>query len=114
VSERRDIAPGPILVVAGGVVLLMLFTLVTMRWLLDRLEHEQTAARPPAHVLAVDETARLPPPPRLQEHPIDDLLALRARENAALDGYAWVDPAAGRVRIPITRAMELVADGATP
>ncbi len=50
-----------------------------------------------------------PPEPRLQTSPTDDLKALRAAEDAQLNGYAWVDRQAGVVRIPIERAMELLA-----
>jgi hypothetical protein len=37
---------------------------------------------------------------------------LRQREYARLHNYEWIDRAAGRVQIPITRAMELLAAGA--
>jgi hypothetical protein len=109
VSEHRDIDVGRVIVVSGGVALLMVFALVTMYWLLHRFERQQTAARPAAHALVAREAPREPPAPRLQERPIADLDALRARENAQLDGYGWVDQAAGRVHIPIERAMELLA-----
>ena len=108
-SEHRDIDVGRILAIGGGVVALVVFTLVAMHWLLGHFEREQTAARPVAHALVATEAPRQPPAPRLQEHPIADLDALRARENAQLGGYGWVDEKAGRVHIPIERAMELVA-----
>lgn len=113
-SEQRDIDFGRVLQIGGGVVLLMLFSLVAMHWLLGFLEREQTASRPAAHALVDAEAQREPPAPRLQEHPIADLDALRARESAQLDGYGWVDQAKGRVHIPIERAMELVAKEAAP
>lgn len=37
---------------------------------------------------------------------------LRQREYTRLHNYEWIDRAAGRVQIPITRAMELLAGGA--
>jgi len=39
---------------------------------------------------------------------------LRQREYPRLHNYEWIDRAAGRVQIPITRAMELLAAGAQP
>lgn len=51
----------------------------------------------------------IPPPPRLQARPGVDLAAERARETARLDGYAWVDRRAGIARIPIARAMQILA-----
>lgn len=38
------------------------------------------------------------------------LASVRAEERRALEGYAWVDRERGLVRIPIERAMELVAE----
>jgi hypothetical protein len=93
-----------------GVLGLILFAMVAMWFLLGGLERWQTDARPPAHALSGEQGERLPPAPRLQEDPLADLAALRAREARQLEGYAWVDRAAGRVRIPIERAMELLAE----
>jgi hypothetical protein len=58
---------------------------------------------------AVAEAAPLPPEPRLQMSPQSDLKAMREQERELLNGYAWVDRPGGRVRIPIDRAMEIVA-----
>src|SRR5687768_5333717 len=35
---------------------------------------------------------------------------VRTKERAMLEEYRWVDPAAGIARIPIARAMEIVAE----
>ena len=63
--------------------------------------------------LAVQEP-RVPPEPRLQTNPRDDLRGLRAREDQALTSYDWVDRNAGVVRIPIDRAMRLVVERGLP
>jgi hypothetical protein len=55
-----------------------------------------------------------PPAPRLQARPILDLQALRAEEAGALQSYAWVDRDGGVVRIPIERAMALLAERGLP
>lgn len=54
------------------------------------------------------------PEPRLQYDDVADMKALRSYENEKLGlsnghSYAWVDESAGVVRIPIDRAMELLA-----
>lgn len=38
----------------------------------------------------------------------------RAREDLLLDNYSWVDESQGKVRIPIERAMELIAQRGLP
>jgi hypothetical protein len=58
------------------------------------------------------------PTPRLQlDDGNQDVTELHGREDLLLDNYTWVDPAAvspRRVRIPIERAMELVAERGLP
>lgn len=51
------------------------------------------------------------PPPRLQIDPKADLETLRQRNQEVLNSYGWVDRGKGIVRIPIDRAMELLAHG---
>jgi hypothetical protein len=61
------------------------------------------------------ERARIEPPaPRLQPAPKDDLAAFRAREEAILNGWAWVDRTAGVAQIPIERSMALLAERGWP
>jgi hypothetical protein len=51
----------------------------------------------------------LPPQPRLQPDPAPDLAAERSLQQSRLDGYMWLDDAHTVARIPITRAMALLA-----
>jgi hypothetical protein len=52
-------------------------------------------------------TNRFPP---LQVNPPVDWDSFRAREEAKLNTYGWVDRTAGVVRIPISRAMDLILE----
>ena len=47
-------------------------------------------------------------------HQREQLLGLRERENAVLDQYGWVDRQAGTVRVPIARAIDLLAERGIP
>lgn len=50
------------------------------------------------------------PTPRLQDDDGNlDTADLHAREDLLLDNYSWLDRSKGTVRIPIERAMELIA-----
>ncbi|MGN2248616.1 hypothetical protein ACFWZ1_00910 [Frateuria sp. GZRe14] len=62
-----------------------------------------TAGEPP--------TQPIPPQPRLQPDPAADIAAERALQRSRLDGYMWADKAHTVARIPITRAMAMVAAG---
>ena len=55
------------------------------------------------------------PTPRLQTDDGDQEIAeMHAREDLLLDHYSWVDRSSGKVRIPIARAMELIAKHGLP
>ena len=64
--------------------------------------------------LRVGEDVRVPPEPRLQADPRQDLSTYREREAALLGGYRWVDKSAGVVRIPIDEAMKRVVERGVP
>jgi hypothetical protein len=55
------------------------------------------------------------PTPRLElDDGNEDLAALHEREDLLLNYYSWVDKPGGAVRIPIERAMELIAQRGLP
>ena len=64
--------------------------------------------------LAVEQQNRLPPEPRLQTNPRQDLIEMRAKEDATLNTYGWVDKTRGVVRIPIDEAMKLTVERGLP
>ncbi len=49
------------------------------------------------------------PPPQLQRTPLLDIETLQRRQRQQLTGYASVDRAHGIVRLPVERAMEILA-----
>lgn len=55
------------------------------------------------------------PTPRLEtDDGNQDLADLHERENLLLEHYSWIDRGQGKVRIPISRAMELIAQKGLP
>ena len=55
------------------------------------------------------------PTPRVQiDNGDQDIADLHAREDLLLDNYTWIDQSKGTVRIPIERAMELIAQRGLP
>ena len=53
-------------------------------------------------------------PPRLQNYPFYDIKAFRGEENRVLEHYGWVDKNAGVVRIPVERAIDVLAEKGLP
>lgn len=135
--ERRDvhfrgvIFFGLILVVAAGAIHLTIWGLYGF---FDREAGRADPAPNPLVTVDADDRKIHPqerlrkvtrsfPEPRLQYDDVADMKALRSYENEKLGlanghPYAWVDQNAGVVRIPIDRAMELLAQrglgGAAP
>lgn len=56
----------------------------------------------------------IPPEPRLEVYGPRQLQDLRVHEEHVLNSYAWVDKDAGQVRIPIDRAIDLLAQKGLP
>jgi hypothetical protein len=84
-------------------------------WLLFGYFTSREAQRVPLeYPLAASQGERVPPEPRLQTSPREDLRELRASEDALLDGYGWVDKNAGIVRIPIDEAIRITLKRGLP
>jgi hypothetical protein len=63
----------------------------------------------------VAELTKTFPTPRVQtDDGNQDLADLHQREDLLLDNYTWADQSQGKVRIPIDRAMELIAQRGLP
>jgi len=62
---------------------------------------------------SLDPAARFPQP-RLQSNAAEENARQRFAEERVLASYGWLDPQTGVVRIPIDRAMDLVAQRGLP
>ncbi|MCL5742512.1 MAG: hypothetical protein M1541_01100 [Acidobacteria bacterium] len=109
--ERRDVAVGRLLSFGAGLCFMVLLALVAMRILFGYYSWEQPSGPPPSPLArGLD----VPPEPRLQFAEQADLRDERRTEDAILNSYGWVDRKAGVVRIPIDRAMDLLAERGLP
>ena len=63
----------------------------------------------PRHAELMLRPGVLPPEPRLQPSPQNDLAVFRAKKEALLSGYGWTDTSHTYARIPIARAMQIYA-----
>ncbi len=109
--EKRDANIPGLLQFAFWLALLLVVTFFGMKWTLDYFQRSQPLG-PPASPI---ENARvLPPGPRLQARPHQELVDYCTEQQKKLTTYSWVDQQAGIVRIPIDRAMELVLERGLP
>lgn len=109
--ERRDADIRSLTLSLAGLVVLIVLSLLAMGWMFRHLAAREEGAGAAARVPTERE---IPPAPRLQVAPAADLENLRRAEAAVLNSYGWVDRKAGVVRIPIERAMEILAERGLP
>jgi hypothetical protein len=126
--ERRDIGIAGVLyfllILAFAGILANFAVSALYSFLEKRNEAEQTSASPLVTGTPAD-TRHLPadskkyldanfPAPQLETDERTELNNERVREADTLSTYGWVDQNAGTVRIPIDRAMELLAQRGLP
>jgi hypothetical protein len=111
--EQTDVRPAAIVRFAIGLVLVIAVAAGALLGLFAVLAKQQRRHDPPAPPLARP-TADLPPVPRLQITPLQDLELVRAQEEKELNSYGWVDPRAGIVHIKIDDAIRILATRGLP
>jgi hypothetical protein len=114
VHEESDVNVGAIIRYGIGLLLVGAVVHVLLWWLLGTYERQNERAQTQMYPLAAGQGDRLPPFPRIQENPQQELQELRAKQKAQLEGYGWVDKEAGVARIPIEEAMKMVIERGLP
>jgi hypothetical protein len=112
--ETRDISTR--IVVIFGISLFVGAVIVhVLIWVIyAQFARNAATAYPREYPLARIGAPQLPPEPRLQTRPREELLKMRAEEDRILDSYGWVDAQRGVVRIPIGQAMSMTVEQGLP
>ncbi len=109
--EDSDVSVGRLYAFAGGVVGLIVLGVLGSAFVFHFFVRHQPLG-PPASPF--EDVRALPPEPRLQTTAPLDLQSYRTGQEKILEGYGWVDPHAGLVRIPVDRAMDLLLQKGYP
>lgn len=109
--ETRDLTPRAIATFLVALAVTIVGVLVVSMWIYDYSASRlaQIEATPPSLAKPA-----APPEPRLQVFAPKDMREFRAAEDATLKSYGWIDRATGVLRIPIDRAMQLLAERGLP
>lgn len=100
--------------IAGVLVIVGIWiTAALIYFYFDFLAHRRAAISPPPLPVELHGNP-MPPEPRLQQSPRQDLKSMRAREDWELNHYFWIDKPQGTVAIPIERAMDILAARGIP
>jgi hypothetical protein len=113
VAAEPDRVPTRVVVALYGLLAIAaivsaILVLVLFRWMEGRAEKKDRVAIAEAGLERPQDA--IPPPPRLQIHPVASWNAFREAETKRLDSYGWMDRASGAVHVPEQRAMELVLE----
>jgi hypothetical protein len=112
--EHRDVSFKALSRFAIGLIISTIFCAGLVLGIFQYLLHREGGV-PASRIESPAQDARqLPPEPRLEEAPASDLQEMRAAEEQLLDNYAWLDKDNGIVRIPIGRAIDLIAQRGLP
>src|SRR5262249_45474047 len=101
--------------VVGTIALVLVIAVcqLLLAWWMGRFHREEervNALFPNRQAIEVDQF----PQPRLQESPPVDLVAMMREERARIASYGWVGRKAGIARIPVDRAMDILAQKGLP
>ena len=83
-------------------------------WLFAHYSSREAKLSPLVPEIIKTQAPREPPEPRLQGNPQADLRKMLQDEDSVLNHYGWVDPEHGVVRIPIDRAIDVIATRGLP
>lgn len=111
--EHSDISVRAVLWFAGMLALVCIVAAFAMRLLFVAFDTVETRNDPFVTPLAAP-AGQLPPEPRLQTTPWEDLKEFRAGEEAHLHSYGWVDQKGGIAHVPIERAKEILLKKGLP
>jgi hypothetical protein len=109
--ERRDASVRTLLQFGLGLAAVIVVVFLAMRWTFHFFSVEEPLGPPPTPF----ENARvLPPQPRLQVEPHQDLKTFCAQQLTELNSYGWVDQQNGVVHMPIDQAMDKLLQQGLP
>lgn len=123
--ERQDLQVSGILYFLVALVVVTAICIFALRGFYDYLDRREKVSQPAVNPLVTNvpadtrhvapgypETAF--PDPKLEEDERGRLNGIRMEEERTLYSYGWVDEKTGTVRIPIERAMDLIAQRGLP
>ena len=105
--EARDVDVRAIFSFGAGLIAVAIVIHLVVWALFSYLSGRSASTVGLQYPMGMSQSTRLPPEPRLQTAPRQDLQDLRRREDELLNSYRWVDRNAGTVRIPISEAMRI-------
>jgi hypothetical protein len=122
--EREDLGAKPVILFLVGLTVGCLLVALLLKGMYSYLDARENRHQPALNPLVQQTRSDLRsvapgditkfPEPHLETDEPREIRAFRVQEEQTLHSYGWVDQPAGVARIPIDRAMELVAQRGLP
>jgi hypothetical protein len=122
--EREDLGAKPVILFLIGLTVGCLLVALVLKGMYSYLDARENRHQPAPNPLTQQTRADLRsvtpgditkfPEPRLETNEPREITTFRVQEEQTLRSYGWVNQPAGMVRIPIDRAMELLAQRGLP
>ena len=110
--EQRDLSIGMLVGGLVGLIALTAVAMLTMALLSGWFDSRLAASRSPVGPLGRADV--IPPQPRLEREPAEVRLQYEASLEQIMNSYGWLERDASVARIPVVRAMEIVAREGLP
>jgi hypothetical protein len=93
---------------------LLVVSQLVLWWVFSSFSKREQKLSPPVPAIIRTQAPKEPPQPRLQANPQSDMRQMLQEEDEVLNHYGWVDPDRGIVRLPVERALDIVAQKGLP
>ena len=109
--EENTIQFAPVLIFVAVMILVSIATFLTVKIIEHTFDTNWARSEAPVSPLA---QTQMPPAPLLEVSPGQARIDLRAKEQAVINSYRWIDEKAGVVGIPVEEAIKLLAQRGLP
>jgi hypothetical protein len=97
-----------------GLTFFLIVSQLVLWWVFSSFSKREQKLSPPVPAIIRTQAPNEPPEPRLQANPQSDMRKMLLEEDEVLNHYGWVDPDRGIVRLPVERALDIVAQKGLP
>lgn len=109
--EQRDANIPDLLKFGFWMAVVITVTMFAMKWTFNYMDRTQTVSTP---ATVFERPREVPPSPRLQAEPREEIKQYCDGQERELNTYGWVDQRLRVVHIPIDKAMDLVLKNGLP
>ena len=111
--EPSDVGIKPAVIFAASLIVMALIVSAALGGMMSLFQSDAKTLGLSKPALFKDDSGQFSGP-KLQRNTTDDMAKFRDHERDMLNSYGWVDPKAGVARIPIDRALEIMAERGLP